>query len=316
MKVSKWFSWLVALVLATGAAVAFAQSEPTVDQIYQAANSGQVRKAQDMIDQVLRSHPNSAKAHYVKAELSARELDAATARQELAKAEQLAPGLPFAKAESVQALRTQVDRIGRAPAQTSGEARNDARRLGNAGPTMPAREAPRPSFPWGTLAIVALIVVVGVTVLRRRMAAQTAADGMQGGGMPSGAPGAGYPQGSYPAAGYPPGSYPPGSYPPGAYPYGAQQPGMGSTLGRGLAAGLAVGAGAVAAQEIGRRMFEHGDRAAPYAGPAQDGGFVDPSRLDGMTNADMGGQDFGIADGGGSWDDGGGGGDGGGGWDN
>jgi antitoxin component HigA of HigAB toxin-antitoxin module len=337
MKLSRFFTCLLALVLATGATVSLAQAEPTVDQIYQAANAGDMRKAQGMIDQVLRNHPNSAKAHYVKAELAARELDAATARQSLARAEQLAPGLPFARPEAVQALRTQVDRLGRTPAPTAAtrDARGDTRQLGNTAAAPPAREAPQPSFPWGLLAIGAVVVFGVMAFLRRRAAAAGAGHGgMHGmpGGMPPGSPygpnaphggavgragfppagyppGA-YPPGSYPPGSYPPGSYPPGSYPPGAYPHQATQGGMGSSIGRGLAAGVALGAGAAVAHEVGRRMFDQGPQNSPLAGPNPDGGFVDPSGLDGMANADMGGQNFGISDPG-SWDDAGGGFDGG-----
>jgi hypothetical protein len=79
---------------------------------------------------------------------------------------------------------------------------------------------------------------------------------------------------------------------------------MGSTLGRGLATGLAIGAGAVAAEEIGRRMFDHrGNPIAPDAATqdrqAANFGLNDPSSMD---NPDMGGQDFGINDAD-SWDD-------------
>jgi hypothetical protein len=61
-----------------------------------------------MIQQVLIGHANSAKAHYVQAEIAARQGHLPRAREALATAEKLAPGLPFAKAESVQALRTQL----------------------------------------------------------------------------------------------------------------------------------------------------------------------------------------------------------------
>mgnify|MGYP003868170939 CR=1 FL=1 len=54
-----------------------------------------------MIQQVLIGHPNSAKAHYVQAEIAARQGQLPRAREALATAEKLAPGLPFAKAESV-----------------------------------------------------------------------------------------------------------------------------------------------------------------------------------------------------------------------
>jgi hypothetical protein len=44
---------------------ALANPDPTVHQIYEAASSGHLDQAQQMMDEVLRDHPNSAKAHYV-----------------------------------------------------------------------------------------------------------------------------------------------------------------------------------------------------------------------------------------------------------
>src|ERR1700736_5079560 len=52
----------------------FAQAaDPTMNQIYDAAAAGHLDQAQQMITQVLADHPNSAKAHYVQAELYAKE---------------------------------------------------------------------------------------------------------------------------------------------------------------------------------------------------------------------------------------------------
>ena len=79
-----------------------------MDEVYGAAKSGQLDKAQTMIQQVLIGHPNSAKAHYVQAEIAARQDQLPRAREALANAERLAHGLPFAKADAVQALRTQL----------------------------------------------------------------------------------------------------------------------------------------------------------------------------------------------------------------
>ena len=84
----------LALLLVLG--TAGAQTEPTMDQVYAAAKSGQLDKAQTMIQQVLIGHPNSAKAHYVQAEIAARQGQLPRAREALANAERLAPGLPFA----------------------------------------------------------------------------------------------------------------------------------------------------------------------------------------------------------------------------
>lgn len=83
LAVAIWLPW--AFIGPAGA-----QSEPTIDQVYQAANAGRLAEADKMIEQVLRDHPNSAKAHFVRAELAARESNAALAQAELAKAEGLA----------------------------------------------------------------------------------------------------------------------------------------------------------------------------------------------------------------------------------
>src|SRR5438067_186008 len=179
MKISRLFAVFAAFVLALFALGANAQdsraSEPTIAQIYQAANSGQLDRADAMIAQVLKDHPTSARAHYVKAELAARERKWEVAREELATAEKIAPGLPFAKAESVQALRNQLSTANTKPPATP------ARQVGTPADTASYSSAPaQRSFPWGTLALVALIVAVGVAVLRRRQSALAAGAGYGG----------------------------------------------------------------------------------------------------------------------------------------
>ena len=54
-------------------APAFAEEEATMHQVYLAAESGKFNEAQSMMDKVLRDHPNSAKAHFVEAELLAKQ---------------------------------------------------------------------------------------------------------------------------------------------------------------------------------------------------------------------------------------------------
>ena len=123
---------------------------------------------------------------------------------------------------------------------------------------------------------------------------------------------------AYPGYGAQPGYPPPG--------YGPQpaQPGMGGRVMGGLATGLAVGAGALAAQEIGRRMMgEHGQQG--MSSPSGGASAADSSlaRDAGLGSIGTPGaapalpEDFGIQDTA-SWDssgsfDVGGGGDGG--WD-
>jgi hypothetical protein len=74
----------------------------------------------------------------------------------------------------------------------------------------------------------------------------------------------------------------------------------------GVATGLAVGAGVMAAEAIGRRLMEHDEPTSrghevsgAGAGVAGAGSDFTPFN----TNSDMGGSNFGVTDGG--WDDGG-----------
>lgn len=85
-----------------------ADSLPTVDQIYLAEQAGRADEAQRMIAQVLAARPNSAKAHYVQAEVYARAGKLNLARTELAKAEQLDPSMAFAKPRAIAELKAQL----------------------------------------------------------------------------------------------------------------------------------------------------------------------------------------------------------------
>ena len=136
-KLSKWL--LVSALLGFG--LVMAQSEPTLGQIYEAAQSGRMEQAQTMMQQVLVAHPGSGKAHFVQAELFARQGKLGLARESLATAEKLAPGLPSIKPEALQSLRTQLAaRPTPAPANSAVQHR----------PAAAAQEsAPASSFPWG-----------------------------------------------------------------------------------------------------------------------------------------------------------------------
>jgi hypothetical protein len=96
---------LAALLLTSPA---FAAVDPSSEQIYQAAQSGHLRQAEQMIGQVLQNHPQSGRAHYVAAEVYAKEGRNSEARRELNTAHELAPGLPFAQAASITALEKEL----------------------------------------------------------------------------------------------------------------------------------------------------------------------------------------------------------------
>ena len=284
----------LAMLLVWGAAVA--QTEPTMDEVYGAAKSGQLDKAQTMIQQVLIGHPNSAKAHYVQAEIAARQGQLPRAREALANAERLAPGLPFAKAESVQALRTQLGGgASAAPAAATAAPLDE---------TAPAAK----SLPWGLILLfggagIALLIFLVNRASRPRPS-------VFGTAMPAANTGLNGPQtfgGQAPAPYGPQGGMPYGQQQYGQ-PHGPQNgqqyapnqgPGMGGRIMGGVATGLAVGAGFMAAEAIGRNLMggEEGKEANAAAPESQ---YAPPD-----ANADMGGQDFGIQDSG-SWDSGGG----------
>jgi hypothetical protein len=101
-------TFLLVFCALTCAAPLLAASDPTIAQVYEAARTGHLEQAQQMMNQVLQDHPQSAKAHYVAAEIYARAGNSPRARQELDTAQTLAPGLPFARAESVQELQEEL----------------------------------------------------------------------------------------------------------------------------------------------------------------------------------------------------------------
>jgi gag-polyprotein putative aspartyl protease len=83
-------------------------AEPTMKQIYQAATTGHLDQAQQMITEVLANHPGSAKAHWVQAELFAKEGKGNLARSEVLEAERLNPGLTEFSPKSVRELKVQL----------------------------------------------------------------------------------------------------------------------------------------------------------------------------------------------------------------
>jgi uncharacterized protein len=287
-RVGKWLA--VAAILGYGLA-AMAQSEPTLNQVYEAAQSGKLDQAQVMMQQVLVAHPGSAKAHFVQAELFAKQGQMGRAREALASADKLAPGLPFAKAEAVQHLRAQL--AGTANTVASG---NTAAR---AVATSPA-PAPAAPFPWGMALLGGgALIAFGIYMLRPKPAPAQSfsqAPGQQPGYAGAGASqgGLGGPQGFGVGAGAAPAYGQPG--------YG-QQPapgmGLGGKVAGGLAAGLAVGAGVMAAQAIGRSLSGNNEHDRPQAA---SGNTSNNDYVPFAGNNDSGGQNFGVNDAG-SWDD-------------
>ena len=218
---------ILGLALGTGLTVAFVSpsfaqaADPTMNQIYAAAAGGHLDQAQQMITQVLTDHPNSAKAHYVQAELYAKEGKPSLARAELGTAERLNPGLTSFSPRSVGELKSQLGLSG------------GSRSTGSQIVSVPARSESH--FSWGPVLILAVVAGVLFMLFRRRT-----------------------PYNQYPAAGPGPGmGGAPGGYGPGYGP-APMGGGMGSGIAGGLASGLAVGAGVVAGEELAHHFLDGG----------------------------------------------------------
>ena len=325
--IGKFGKWLaITALLGFGLAMAqTAPNEPTLKQIYDTAQAGQLDKAQTMIQQVLVLHPNSARAHFVQAELFARQGQLPKAREALAAADKLAPGLPFAKSEAIQGLRAQLDAKGSPPVVKNQQGSS----FGAVTPVKPP--AAPANVPWGMILLGGGAAIALVVFLIRRKPAQTftppapyANPGSNPGAMPGGGQsGLSGPQTFGMGAGNAPGTPGYGQQPQGqapGQPYGHPPAGsgMGGRLAGGLATGLAVGAGMMAAQAIGKTLTgnnENGNRPADGSGNNNTQQPLSNNANNGTGNNDMGGQNFGVEDNA-SWDDAGAGGDvGGGDWD-
>jgi uncharacterized protein len=266
------------ITLFLGAALMFAcalpvlAADPTADQIDQALHAGNLASAQQMIAQVLRDNPRSAKAHFVAAEVDARAGNLGLARQELQTAESLKPGLPFENPRSVSELRQQLSE----PPLVITSIQRPIRVVGH-------------SSHFGIFLILIGGAVVLWLVLRRRARAM------------------GYSQ--YPGQyGQYPGGVPPAGYGQGGYP-GGYMPGGGPGIMGSVASGLALGAGVAAGEALVDRMIDGGTGGGGFVPPAQAEPPPDPNADMGGNDFglnDPGSWDDGSGGGGGGGDDGGG----------
>lgn len=264
--ISKRISLNIVWALITASLFAMSPSqaaEITVHDVYQAAESGHLQQAQAMMQQVLREHPESAKAHYVEAELFAKSGQLDFARRELATAQRLDPTLNFAKPAALEALQARLS-----------------------GPSAAARFTSGGGIPWGYVLLgLALIitVIMFIRVLTQRNAAQAVT------------PFSGNPSNPVYGGGYGANNYPPGYAPPAG--------GMGSGIVGSLATGAALGAGLVAGEAMANHFIgsggEHHERAGdelPPPDPADgnanmggdDFGVNDDSSWDNSGGGDIG----------------------------
>lgn len=259
------------LALSLGFGIAFASfayaAEPTLHDIYQTASAGHADKALVQIDQVLLAHPQSAKAHFVKAELLTRLGRNTEARAELSTAEKLQPGLGFAKPAAVQELKAKLA----APTAPVPVVQ-----------TLPVQSAP---FPWLWLIVGAALLFAIIYFVRTLTRPQQPMALAGSGGTANG--------GGYAA----PSGF--GAAPPMA-PVGGG--GMGSGLMGSLASGAALGAGLVAGEALMHRVLDGGEHHSSLSPLAGQNDFT-ANEFSDSSQYDMGGNDFGVADNSG-WDSG------------
>lgn len=211
------------LIFSFTGTIAFADDLPSVHQIYETAKVGDLAKAHKMIEEVLKAHPQSAKAHFLDAEILVREGDLSQAKSELAEAERLSPGLSFAKPESVQHIKQRI-------------ARNDRNTMINTIASHAEHSKPKP-FPWMMAIVIIGALLLFVFIIKSMFSRQnntaqsypaTAAQGNS----------SGYPGGqSYPQSGG----------------------GLGSNMMSGLATGVAAGAGIVAGEALIHHFMDNSE---------------------------------------------------------
>ncbi len=264
LKIQKSF-----FILLLSATALFAESN--VHQIYQTMASGHMDEAHKMIEEVLQKHPDSAKAHFVDAEILVRQGNKKAAHDELAIAEQFSPKLPFAKPEAVVALKQMIEGNAVSTTKTTQMPQN----------IQNTQEKKSSGFPWMTFlltgGVVFLIVMIWKSFSSRKQNQYNQAPTYGNNTAPQ--------QGGYPNNnGYNQGNQP------------NQGGGLGSNIMSGLATGAAAGVGMVAAEELMHHFTDHNDSSSNNSSMFNNSNnTVQPSN-------DMGDTDFGISDGS-SWDD-------------
>jgi hypothetical protein len=262
--------------LAFVAASALAWALPSVQQVEAEVQQGHTVRAEAMMGEVVAAKPGSARAHYVYAEILARNGKFKLAAEEEAKARQIDPDAKFADPAKVLAFEQLLDReqlgVSRTPAAPAQQ--------GAVAPmSAPARAAGMPSWIWmAALAAIAFFLWRG---LSRSRAAAT--------GSLAGAPG---------SVGMPPYAGGPTMNP--AAPYGSgMQPGSGL-----LGTGMAV-AGGVAGGMLLDELLHHrnGLGNSTGGGVFGSGGGAPAPGNDAATELEARPVDFGNGN---DWDSGGG----------
>lgn len=301
---------LVAFAFVAASAMAWAL--PTVQQVEAQVQQGHLAQAETMMSEVVAAKPESARAHYIYAEILARNKNFAKASEESKAARLIDPELKFAQPDKYRAFEQLLEReqapvVRQQASPRRSTAEPSSTGLSSLGPTTamavePARSAGIPSWVWlAGLALVAFLLWRGFSRSRGAAVGPMAGSaGMVGGGQANPVNGPVNPAG---------------------VPYGSGMPAAapgGGLLRTGMAVAGGVAGGMLLDQMLHNRGGENGANAGNNSfgngfGSGNDGSQGNPAATE-LENRDV---DFGSGN---DWDAGsagdiGGGSDGGGGWD-
>lgn len=248
-KIVGFFSILILMVT-------IACAEPTIHQVYEAAQAGKLTEAHTMIEEVLKEHPKSAKAHFVNAEILSAQGQITQARKELKVAEELEPALSFAKPQAIATLK---DNLG---------LNSGTKPLSNEHQGATSQNKP---FPWTMVLIVGGCVLLIIFLIKSALTKNTTS---QNNGF----------------NGTPPSPY--NSNTP-TMPPSPQGGGIGSGIASGLATGLAAGVGIAAGEALVHHFMDGSSTPNTGSGGHTP---TPPVEHTSQTSSDFGGNDFGITD--------------------
>jgi hypothetical protein len=268
--------YLLAATLAAALWSVAAMALPSTADVQSAVKAGDYPKAESMMQEVVAAKPQSAKAHYIYAEILAHDAKFGEAAAQARKARELDPAIGFTDADKFRAFEQTLNREQAAPATTvPAPAQMHQAPL----PVQQAASSGTPGWVWGLgIAVVAFLIWRMVS----RRAAPMAPAGAGGYGMQPGAPQPGYGPGYGGGGGYAPG-------------YG-QAPG-GGLLRTGLAA-----AGGVAAGMLVEKMIEGNHHNDNSNNNGSQGGLLDTGSNEAASELENRPVDFGSGN---DWDSGG-----------
>ncbi len=289
--------WWIAAVLALVSALAFAL--PTVDAVQAEVRAGRYDQAESMMREVVAARPNSARAHYVLAEILAHQRHFDDAALHARRAREIDPKVGFADPAKFRDFEQLLAREQKAALSSLSNSTPSTGASANR-PVVPAparavepatvQGSGLPGWIWGIGAAAAALLLWRVLSARRATAARdpygpvTASAGYGASGYGSQGFGAG------PAGGYAGGGYGP-----------APVPARGSGLaGAGLAAAGGFAAGMLAEKLLDGHRESSPDSGAARAGSVGDLSALEPGRFDDGGAADALAQrsvDFGSGDG-------------------